>query len=77
MLKTNTYALIIQFSGPMFSGKSTELMRRIKRYKIATFEVLVIKYAKDDRYHDEYAATHDGKGISTDEKVNGVHRTLN
>ena len=32
--------------GPMFSGKSTELMRRIKRYQVAARKCLTIKYAK-------------------------------
>ena len=35
--------------GPMFSGKSTELIRRLRRYQIAKHECLIIKYAKDDR----------------------------
>ena len=35
--------------GPMFSGKSTELVRRIRRYQIADNKCLVIKYAKDSR----------------------------
>ena len=34
----------------MFSGKTTELMRRLKRYQIATNKCLVIKYANDVRY---------------------------
>ena len=34
--------------GPMFSGKSTELHRQIRRHKIAGRSVLLIKY-KDDR----------------------------
>lgn len=45
--------------GPMFSGKSTELMRRIQRYKYANHECLLIKYAKDSRYSDDYMSTHD------------------
>ena len=32
--------------GPMFSGKSTELMRRLKRYQVAQYKVLIVKYAK-------------------------------
>ena len=36
--------------GPMFSGKSTELMRRIRRYGFAKKSCLVLKYAKDCRY---------------------------
>jgi len=46
--------------GPMFSGKSTELMRRLKRYKVANYEVMIIKYAKDVRYDDNGIATHCG-----------------
>lgn len=45
--------------GPMFSGKSTELMRRVRRFQIAQYNCLVIKYAKDTRYSDNGMATHD------------------
>ena len=39
--------------GPMFSGKSTELMRRVRRFTFARRACLVCKYAKDQRYADE------------------------
>ena len=45
--------------GPMFSGKSTELIRRLKRYQIARYECLIIKYSKDTRYDEKNIATHD------------------
>jgi len=45
--------------GPMFSGKTTELIRRLKRYQIANHKCLIVKYAKDDRYDREGIATHD------------------
>ncbi|RVE75760.1 hypothetical protein OJAV_G00002070 [Oryzias javanicus] len=45
--------------GPMFSGKSTELLRRVRRFQLAQYECLVIKYAKDTRYSDTGVATHD------------------
>ncbi|XP_072044514.1 thymidine kinase, cytosolic-like [Amphiura filiformis] len=45
--------------GPMFSGKSTELLRRIKRFQIANYTCLLIKYAKDTRYDENGVATHD------------------
>ncbi|CAG06017.1 unnamed protein product, partial [Tetraodon nigroviridis] len=45
--------------GPMFSGKSTELMRRVRRFQLAQYKCLVIKYAKDTRYSDTGMATHD------------------
>uniref|UniRef100_A0A8C0E1Q0 Thymidine kinase n=1 Tax=Balaenoptera musculus TaxID=9771 RepID=A0A8C0E1Q0_BALMU len=44
--------------GPMFSGKSTELMRRVRRFQIAQYKCLVIKYAKDTRYSSNFS-THD------------------
>ena len=43
----------------MFSGKSTELIRRLKRYQIARYECLIIKYSKDTRYDEKNIATHD------------------
>eukprot|EP00088_Acartia_fossae_P026863 TRINITY_DN27634_c0_g1_i6.p1 TRINITY_DN27634_c0_g1~~TRINITY_DN27634_c0_g1_i6.p1 ORF type:complete len:238 (+),score=44.80 TRINITY_DN27634_c0_g1_i6:35-715(+) len=45
--------------GPMFSGKSTELIRRLKRYQVAKYDVLIVKYAKDVRYDEYGIATHD------------------
>jgi len=45
--------------GPMFSGKSTELMRRVRRFQVAQYNCLVIKYAKDTRYSEKGMATHD------------------
>ena len=49
--------------GPMFSGKSTELMRRVKRCQIAMLHCLLIKYEKDDRYSDDLFSTHDGQKL--------------
>jgi len=45
--------------GPMFSGKSSELLRRIRRYTIAKRTCMVIKYSKDTRYSNDNLATHD------------------
>jgi len=45
--------------GPMFSGKSTELLRRIRRYTIANRSCMVVKYRKDTRYSEDHMATHD------------------
>ena len=45
----------------MFSGKSTELARRIRRHKVANRQCLVVKYAGDTRYEDEPGAR-DTKG---------------
>eukprot|EP01095_Lingulamoeba_sp_RSL-Kostka_P012953 TRINITY_DN5233_c0_g1_i1.p1 TRINITY_DN5233_c0_g1~~TRINITY_DN5233_c0_g1_i1.p1 ORF type:complete len:271 (+),score=88.41 TRINITY_DN5233_c0_g1_i1:60-815(+) len=46
--------------GPMFSGKTTELLRRVKRYKLAQKNCIIIKYRADMRYGTEtQASTHD------------------
>ena len=45
--------------GPMFSGKSTELIRRIRRSMYAKLSCVVVKYKFDTRYSVEEMATHD------------------
>ncbi|KAG8189275.1 hypothetical protein JTE90_019035 [Oedothorax gibbosus] len=45
--------------GPMFSGKTTELIRRLRRYEIAKNKCLIVKYANDLRYDSDSIATHD------------------
>lgn len=45
--------------GPMFAGKSTELLRRVKRHEIAGSKCLRIKFAGDVRYSEDSIATHD------------------
>ena len=46
--------------GPMFSGKSSELLRRVRRFQHASKKCLVVNYMNDNRYEeDSYAATHD------------------
>lgn len=44
--------------GPMFAGKSTELIRRLVEAAEAGQEVLGVKPALDDRYHPTAIATH-------------------
>ncbi len=39
--------------GPMFSGKTTELLRRIRKHEIANRRCVVFKYAKDARYTED------------------------
>jgi thymidine kinase len=45
--------------GGMFSGKSSELIRRLKRYKAIDANVLVINSIKDTRSNVEVLQTHD------------------
>ena len=45
--------------GCMFSGKTEELIRRLKRAKIADLKVEVFKPATDARYHAQDIVSHD------------------
>lgn len=49
--------------GSMFSGKSEELIRRLKRAKIAKKEIIAFKHSFDNRTTLEHVATHNGNTI--------------
>lgn len=50
-------------SGCMFSGKTEELLRQLKRAKIAKQIIQVFKPALDTRYGKERVATHDKESL--------------
>jgi len=47
----------------MFSGKSEELIRRVKRALIAKQSVAVFKPRLDNRYHEAHVVSHDGERV--------------
>jgi len=47
----------------MFCGKTEELIRRVRRAKIAKQPVQVFKSAQDNRYSDSHVAAHNGSKI--------------
>jgi len=49
--------------GSMFSGKSEELIRRIRRVQIARKKVEIFKPMIDNRYHVQYIYSHNGSKI--------------
>lgn len=49
--------------GPMFSGKSEELIRRLRRAKIAQQNVITFKPSIDNRYSIEMVKSHAGSTI--------------
>lgn len=59
--------------GPMFSGKSEELMRRMRRAEIAGKNFIIFKPIIDNRYDAEHVVSHDlrklkAKPIGTDKE---------
>lgn len=49
--------------GSMFSGKTEELIRRLKRAKFANLKVEIFKPAIDIRYSEEEVVSHDSNAI--------------
>lgn len=49
--------------GPMFSGKTEELIRRMRRAQIAGQKVEIFKPVSDVRYDDEEVVSHDKNSI--------------
>lgn len=52
--------------GPMFSGKSEELIRRLRRAEIARKRVQIFKPVIDDRYSKNGIVSHSGLEIQSD-----------
>jgi thymidine kinase len=53
-------------TGPMFSGKSEELIRRLRRAEIARQRVQIFKPLIDNRYAENEIVSHSGLGIRSD-----------
>lgn len=49
--------------GSMFSGKTEELIRRLKRARIANLRVEIFKPKIDTRYHEQQIVSHDENAI--------------
>ncbi len=45
--------------GPMFCGKTEELIRRLKRAQIAKMKTAIFKPKIDNRYSDDHIVSHD------------------
>jgi len=50
-------------TGSMFSGKTEELIRRLRRAQFAGLKVEIFKPSLDKRYSDERVVSHDDKSI--------------
>ena len=50
-------------TGPMWSGKTTELLRLFDRRSRASLNCLLVKHSVDDRYSNDYVSTHIGYKI--------------
>ncbi len=51
--------------GSMFSGKTEELIRRLKRARIANKNIKAFKPAIDNRYHETHIMSHDENSVTS------------
>ncbi|MBI2149246.1 MAG: thymidine kinase [Acidobacteria bacterium] len=61
--------------GSMFSGKSEELIRRLRRAQIAKQRIQVFKPKLDDRYSEDHIVSHSEMKIKS-QLVRGAHEIL-
>ena len=69
MLKRSIKGRLEVVSGSMFSGKSEELIRRVRRAELANLKITVFKHRVDDRVAIDFITTHSGdklKAIALD-----------
>lgn len=52
-------------TGPMFAGKTEELIRRLKRLEFAKAKIQAFKPSIDNRYDDTSIASHAGTKVSS------------
>ncbi|MGD9858295.1 MAG: thymidine kinase, partial [Planctomycetaceae bacterium] len=53
-------------TGSMFSGKSEELIRRLRRAQIARQHVQIFKPRIDNRYSDDHSTSHSDRRIPSE-----------
>src|SRR6056300_1413092 len=52
--------------GPMFSGKTEELIRRTRRAQIARQKVQIFKPKIDNRYHEKNVVSHTSQSVEAE-----------
>jgi thymidine kinase len=58
-INTSAEGYLELWLGPMFSGKTTQLIQTYKKFAYIGKRVVVVNYAEDKRYHNTMLSTHD------------------
>jgi thymidine kinase len=64
MYVMNHHGWVEVICGSMFSGKSEELIRRVRRAQFAKQQIVVFKPQIDNRYSDEAVVSHNGTAFT-------------
>ena len=62
-MKKNGYIEVV--CGPMFAGKSEELIRRVRRLGYARKKYIVFKPTIDNRYSENEVVSHDKRSLKS------------
>ena len=76
-MNTLSHGSIEVVCGPMFSGKTEELIRRVRRLQIARQKVQIFKPSIDNRYHESEVVSHSSQSIESepvDSSIEILHR---
>ena len=73
----HTHGRIEIICGSMFSGKTEELIRRVRRAMIAKQQVQVVKPQIDTRYHIEKVTSHNGLHVDAQPVANAAEAIIN
>ena len=65
MLTPRNSGWIEVICGPMFSGKTEELIRRLVRSQYAKQKVTIFKPSLDNRYSEDYIVSHNKRKIKS------------
>lgn len=65
MRRDTCYGSIEVICGSMFSGKTEELIRRLRRAQLARLDVEIFKPTMDTRYHGSAIISHDSNSIKS------------
>ena len=76
MKKNNDSGYIEVICGPMFSGKTEELIRRLVRAQIAKKKAYIFKHSTDDRYSEDYIVSHNKNKIKC-HTINNTEQIFN
>lgn len=72
MKKIHRKGRIEVITGPMYAGKTEELIRRIRRAQFANEKIVVFKPAVDDRYAESEVVSHDNSRTKSINIVNSI-----
>ena len=65
-VENRNYGWIEVICGSMFSGKTEELIRRLKRVQFANQSLMLVKPLVDDRYHKINVVSHQGRSFDAE-----------